>query len=151
VDDNRTREEKIAARRAAIEQARRATDEAFQEAVEQGKREQAAWEVRHAREQAAAARRRKLGRLTVDQIAEQYPPRMGRGVGVNAYFPSNTPGTCLWCGRVLKPNWLGVEPESDTPNGLGQYADNAFCGLRCGYAFGANFAQLGRRLAPRED
>ena len=29
---------------------------------------------------------------------------------------------------------------------LGQYEDNAFCGLRCGYMFGLTLARLGKRL-----
>jgi hypothetical protein len=32
----------------------------------------------------------------------------------------------------------------------GDYGDNAFCGLRCGYAFGVTMAGHGHRIAPRE-
>jgi len=34
--------------------------------------------------------------------------------------------------------------------GYGDYGDNAFCGLRCGYSFGVSFAALGKRLTPQE-
>ena len=33
----------------------------------------------------------------------------------------------------------------------GDYGDNAFCGLRCGYAFGVTMATHGRRLRPSSD
>lgn len=57
------------------------------------------------------------------------------------------PGTCLWCGRKLR--------ASSGPFAIaghrGDYADNAFCALRCGYSFGVWAARLGFRLAPRSD
>lgn len=58
--------------------------------------------------------------------------------------PSNTPSTCLWCGRRLR------RPRHVLREHLGDYGDNAFCGLRCGYAFGVTFAGFGHRLQPRE-
>lgn len=57
---------------------------------------------------------------------------------------TNEPGTCLWCGKKLR--------KSKIHNGAfkGDYSDNAFCGLRCGYSFGVTFASLGRRLKETE-
>lgn len=38
------------------------------------------------------------------------------------------------------------------PHGArGGYGDNAFCGLRCGYAFGVTMASFGRRLEPKDE
>jgi hypothetical protein len=56
---------------------------------------------------------------------------------------SNEPGTCLWCGKPLR------KTRYDTEGNRGDYADNAFCGLRCGYSFGVTFASLGKRLNER--
>lgn len=54
---------------------------------------------------------------------------------------TNESGTCLWCGRKLRRN-------TRDPEHFGDYADNAFCGLRCGYAFGVIAARNGFRLKP---
>jgi hypothetical protein len=55
---------------------------------------------------------------------------------------TNKAGTCLYCGRRLRkaPAPYGAEGYR------GDYADNAFCGLRCGYSFGVALAAHGRRL-----
>lgn len=59
---------------------------------------------------------------------------------------TNKPGTCLFCGKKLRAyRYPDLFPN---PNRRGDYGDNAFCGLRCGYRFGLAFAALGRRLAP---
>jgi hypothetical protein len=58
---------------------------------------------------------------------------------------TNLPGTCLYCGARLRA------AKSYLLNGRGDYGDNAFCGLRCGYSFGVVLASLGQRLAPRND
>jgi hypothetical protein len=86
------------------------------------------------------------------------------------------PGTCRWCGRVLRFkahmfDWPAGQPEPVLPEGArvtrrrvpgrflhgsvdyvlegqpgGDYRDGHFCGLRCGYAFAVRLADLGARL-----
>ena len=56
---------------------------------------------------------------------------------------SNDPTSCLWCGRKLR-----LAPFSRYPGARGAYADNAFCGLRCGWTFGVLAAKSGFRLKP---
>ncbi len=70
---------------------------------------------------------------------------------------TNEPGTCLWCGRKLHKHFSRDWPinqlhpsESKTLDGYGDYADNAFCGLHCGYEFGISMAAGGKRLGPYE-
>lgn len=79
----------------------------------------------------------------------------------------NRDGACLWCGRELTANKIqrhrAASPLFDhLPGGAekraaaiatadrytlrGQYADGAFCGLRCGYAFGVIAALQGSRF-----
>jgi len=65
-----------------------------------------------------------------------------RGGGCQRFGASNTDRTCLWCGRTLKRHRWARTPH------LGDYQDDAFCTLRCGYAFGVNAARLGLRLEP---
>lgn len=72
------------------------------------------------------------------------------------------PGTCLWCGRKLRRTTVLASPGDPGARplgartwvrpaaGLGAYADDCFCGLRCGYQFGLRRAQLGDRLQKRE-
>lgn len=59
---------------------------------------------------------------------------------------TNKPGTCLFCGRKLRA--YRFPHHFENPDRRGDYGDNAFCGLRCGYRFGLAFAVLGRRLTP---
>lgn len=83
------------------------------------------------------------------------------------------PGSCLWCGRVLRHKTYQLEPDEDiagwpgfeltgktktgpwgTPLRIiralkpGGYSDGFFCGLRCAYKFGVRMAELGYRLRP---
>jgi len=67
---------------------------------------------------------------------------MARNIGIrshqaNVYKRTNAEGTCLWCGRRLR-------------KGVGDYRDEAFCGLRCGYMFGVAAATNQFRLKPVE-
>ena len=59
------------------------------------------------------------------------------------YHATNTPDTCLWCGRKLRKN-----PHREK---LGDYGDGFFCGLRCGFQFGERLAELDNRLTPRAE
>lgn len=65
-----------------------------------------------------------------------------------AKFGSPTaPGACHWCGRMLKGAKIANDPRFPEWKGTkGDYGDNAFCGLRCGFAFGVTLAIAGRRL-----
>lgn len=61
------------------------------------------------------------------------------------------PGCCLWCGRKLRLSSASsnegiVARDPSAVGSRGDYGDNAFCGLRCGYLFGVRLAVLGRRL-----
>jgi hypothetical protein len=56
---------------------------------------------------------------------------------------TNTRGTCIWCGRDLRSC-----PRSR--NKRGEYGDNLFCNLRCGYQFGLTLARGGKRLTRRQ-
>lgn len=57
------------------------------------------------------------------------------------------PANCMWCGRKLRAfRHLSNRPE--LADRRGDYGDNAFCGLRCGYAFGRRMAELGQALRP---
>lgn len=59
---------------------------------------------------------------------------------------AEVPGTCLWCGRKLRPYRFRDKslPREEWP--LGDYGDGHFCGLTCGYRFGKRLADLGKRL-----
>jgi len=70
---------------------------------------------------------------------------------------TNTPGTCLWCGRKLiyrsvfdpTPGAVGKTPYSvpkKRPTRPGDYQDGFFCGLRCAYQFAVRLAELGSQL-----
>lgn len=59
---------------------------------------------------------------------------------------TNDEGTCIWCGRKLR-----LKLYNNTQENRGDYMDNAFCGLRCGYSFGVALASHGYRLQPRSD
>lgn len=85
--------------------------------------------------------------------------------GWRAYGATGEPGTCEWCGNVLRQpidsaqkveianNHIAVSsiPKAerkfryDKPGG---YGDGHFCGLRCGYMFGVEIANQGTRLHP---
>jgi hypothetical protein len=73
------------------------------------------------------------------------------------------PGTCLWCGRVLRfervtataadegnPSYkspgLAGGPGTILAGKPGRYMDGCFCGLDCGYQFGKAVAGTGTRL-----
>lgn len=57
------------------------------------------------------------------------------------------PGACLWCGDKLRGVGAAIVKASPELAGMkGDYGDNAFCGLRCGYCFGLQLAVFGRRL-----
>ena len=64
---------------------------------------------------------------------------------------TNEEGTCLYCGRKLRRASGTIRKAWVLPKEtFGDYADNAFCGRRCGYEFGVNAAILGFRLMPRK-
>jgi len=67
--------------------------------------------------------------------------RLTIGVKEGRFNRTNNHGTCLWCGTKLAPPSYGKKDGR-----LGPYRDNAFCTLRCGYAFGVTMARLGERL-----
>jgi hypothetical protein len=75
------------------------------------------------------------------------PIRMGdgvRGSEPSAEHPrTSKPGTCLWCGRKLR---LAKAAQFRGTTNRGDYGDNAFCTLRCGYQFGVAMAKNDRRL-----
>lgn len=71
--------------------------------------------------------------------------RAFRGLdAVRGIHRTNTEGTCLYCGAKLRP----AKHRDD--GRLGAYADNAFCTMRCGYAFGVAAASNAFRLARTE-
>jgi hypothetical protein len=67
------------------------------------------------------------------QFAEQGDPRAA--------------GACLWCGCKLRINGRRTK-FLEVPT-AGDYADGAFCTMRCGYAFGVASAISGTRFAVR--
>jgi|SRR6185312_6051449 len=100
-------------------------------------------------QKARAAARRK-----VIQAQQEYLRRHGAKQGRRRYEslrpfgPSNTVGTCLWCGAKLRNYSL-----MDTPNNIGRvgdYGDGYFCGLRCAYDFAVEMADNGRRFEPKK-
>jgi hypothetical protein len=78
------------------------------------------------------------------------PIRMGDSVGMQvlgspkAHPRTSKPGTCLWCGKKLR---LAKAARQFNTSNRGDYGDNAFCTLRCGYCFGVGMAKLGKRFA----
>jgi len=86
--------------------------------------------------------------------------------GGQPFGATGEPGTCLWCGRKLRHQDSIVDSSRRGEPGVtwhelghyataraelgGHYQDGLFCGLRCGYQFGARLAELGRRLMPKE-
>lgn len=96
---------------------------------------------------------------------------MSRHVSGAPHFAEHGPvdaaGCCKWCGRKLRKCFdikfhdvvtskdaLGKTVRTTKPSEklktftLGDYGEGHFCGLRCGYAFGTRFADLGNRLRP---
>jgi len=74
------------------------------------------------------------------------------GTGARRLFgPSNRPGTCLWCGARLRAYRFRdlLEPNGINSDARGGYADDSFCGLRCGYEFGLAMVRNGHRLQRR--
>lgn len=82
---------------------------------------------------------------------------------------TNKPGTCLWCGRKLRRRTLPIRTGDVVPPGYhltgrlstdawgheqvtvaadksGDYQDDHFCGLRCGFRYAQRIADLGDRL-----
>lgn len=52
----------------------------------------------------------------------------------HSFGATNKPGTCRWCGRKLRsPVHI---PKDRAKSRRGDYGDDTFCGLRCGYQFG---------------
>lgn len=62
------------------------------------------------------------------------------------------PGACLWCGEKLRATGTHLRSLYPVlgPVARGDYGDNAFCGLRCGYLFGRRLAVLGSRLRVKQ-
>lgn len=67
--------------------------------------------------------------------------------------PTNEPDTCLWCGQKLRHKAISEKREGEfryVKTGMeakgGDYVDGFFCGLRCGYQFGVQMAEWGRRI-----
>lgn len=66
--------------------------------------------------------------------------------------PTNRPGTCVWCGRVLFYNAQLANPrkpeisECVSSGKGGANEDDLFCDERCGYLFGLVHARSGLRL-----
>jgi len=57
------------------------------------------------------------------------------------------PGACFWCGTKLRLAKVANHPTIDGyRTARGDYGDNAFCTLRCGYSFGVELAIRGHRL-----
>src|SRR5688572_4901824 len=109
------------------------------------------WRTARASRASAAARRRKLPRPTPEDFEAYWRPRLARPGLPRPFNPSGEAGTCLWCGDPLRAHWRVTADDNLQPEGYGEYADNAFCGLRCGYAFGVEMAMRGRRLVVAKD
>jgi len=77
------------------------------------------------------------------------PIRMGDCIGMQRHGSSEAhprtsqPGTCLWCGKKLR---LAKAARFSNTSHRGDYGDNAFCTLRCGYCFGVGMAKEGKRF-----
>lgn len=90
----------------------------------------------------------------MNEVEVLTPRTPAGGVGGPAfaqYGPPAAPGCCLWCGRKLRlssasTNEAIVARDPTAVGTRGDYGDNAFCGLRCGYYFGVRLAVFGRRL-----
>ena len=66
---------------------------------------------------------------------------------IGQFGDNNADGACLWCGRQLR---VKVHPAIQEKFPLrGDYRDGAFCGLRCGYAFGIAAAIAGHRFTAK--
>ena len=79
---------------------------------------------------------------------EVLTPKIGGPTGCAGFASKGTPGgpgACLWCGAKLRAPKAHLT-EAQRAGARGDYADNAFCGLRCGYSFGLQLALFGRRL-----
>ena len=75
---------------------------------------------------------------------------MPAATGANAFAEKGDPcgpGNCHWCGAKLRLAKMANHPTIDGHrDARGDYGDNSFCGLRCGYMFGVQMAVNGRRL-----
>jgi hypothetical protein len=90
----------------------------------------------------------------------------------HSFAHKSEPGTCWWCGRRLRRKSWRIQMTEAIPHGfhltgrtgkdpygpvrtvaadkLGDYQDDKFCGLRCGYQFGLEMAQR-HRLVEKPD
>jgi hypothetical protein len=88
--------------------------------------------------------------MTHPDAVQTLIPREGAGAQARAFAEKGdplAPGVCLWCGDKLRLAKIANHPTIDTHReARGDYGDNAFCGIRCGYAFGLRLACIGSRL-----
>jgi len=88
--------------------------------------------------------------MTTSDVVQTLTPREGFGSQATPFAQHgdpSAPGACLWCGKKLRLAKIANHPTIDTHrDARGDYGDNSFCGIRCGYAFGSRMAVLGKRL-----
>lgn len=88
--------------------------------------------------------------MSTPDVVQTLIPQAGAPTGGATFAERGdpgAPGACLWCGAKLR----GVGPairkvHPDLVEARGDYGDNAFCGMRCGFSFGRRLAVLGSRL-----
>lgn len=91
--------------------------------------------------------------VPVETITPAHGLPVSRGAGAKMarlYGSRGEPGgpcRCLWCGDKLPaPPAAKIKAQPALAGRRGGFADNAFCGLDCGYSFGLEMAVLGKRL-----
>jgi hypothetical protein len=60
------------------------------------------------------------------------------------------PGTCRWCGRPLRVYFRDRDKPAKEQR-RGDYGDEMFCGLRCGYLYGLGAIKVGAILEKNPD
>jgi hypothetical protein len=60
------------------------------------------------------------------------------------FHATNNPGTCLWCGHILRP-------DQYRRGHVGYEGNDHFCTLRCGFAFALAMAKNGKLFEPKPE
>lgn len=67
---------------------------------------------------------------------------------MKAFGATNEERTCLWCGDKLRRTSERTRRAFKWPEDtFGDYGDNMFCTLRCGYKFGVESAKADVRFS----
>jgi len=90
------------------------------------------------RERWEEARRKQAEVPTMDIAAEQAAAKARtKAFDAQHVLPVAQRPKCRWCGSTLRLfRWRAYDNHAGKDRTYGDYGDNLFCGLRCGYEYG---------------